>query len=179
VRVLGFIFLLLLTVACILVKERLPPRKGAFFIPSAFTQLSYVFTTAGLFLTVWGLYTPFYYIATYGLEHGMSTQLAYYTVAILNSTSFFGRVIPGFLADKFGVFNIVIQVAISTSILEFCWIATSSNAGIIAFAAVYGFCSGAVISLFGTCTAVVTPMPSQIGTYMVGFNVLLGIGSAN
>lgn len=166
VRVTGFLILGLLAIACIGIKERLPPRRGAILLPSAFLNLPYTFTVVGLFFMFWGLYTPFFYITTYAQQHGMSTSLAYYMVAVLNAASFFGRVLPGILADKLGKFNVIIIVGVSTAILEFCWIKTHNNAGIIAFTAVFGFTSGAVISLLSAVVAETAPNMSSLGTYI-------------
>ncbi|KAH2978750.1 hypothetical protein KXW58_004422 [Aspergillus fumigatus] len=54
VRVVGFIVLGLLSIACALVRERLPPRKGQLFLPRAFLQPSYSFLVA-VFLSFWGM----------------------------------------------------------------------------------------------------------------------------
>lgn len=53
-------------------------------------------------MVVLGLWTPYFYIATYGLEHGMSTSLANYLFALINAGPFLGRVSGGFLAGSIG-----------------------------------------------------------------------------
>jgi len=94
-----------------------------------------------------GLFTPFFYLPTFAVEHGMSVQLAAYLVAILNGASFLGRVVPGILADKIGPLNMLFAAGASTGILIFVWQAITTNAGIIVFSVLFGFCSGAIISL--------------------------------
>ncbi len=96
----------------------------------------------------------------------MSTQLALYLAAILNATSLFGRVIPGVLSNKIGPFNIFAAAALSTGILIFCMQKVESNASIIVFACVYGFCSGANVSGLSVVLSQTTKDARNIGTYM-------------
>ena len=78
----------------------------------------------------------------------MSTDLAQYMVAILNAASLFGRTIPGYLADKIGRFNMmVIMTAFTAIIILALWIPATANAPIIVFAVLFGFGSGAFVSL--------------------------------
>ncbi|KAF7863218.1 hypothetical protein EAF04_007300 [Stromatinia cepivora] len=180
VRIIGFIMLAVLGISCTAIRARLPPRKKSFFLPSAFKELPYVTLLISAFLMILGVFIPIFYLPTYAVEYGMSTELASYLVAILNGASFFGRVIPGVLADKVGRLNMFCVVGISTGILVFCWQSITSNAGIIVFAAIYGFCSGAIVSLVTVCFATVPKNPQNIGTYMgmgmavTGFAALIG-----
>ena len=166
VRILGFLMLSLLLPACLVVRARLPPRSGTFFLPKAFTEPLYVSIVASVFFMFLGLFTPFFYLPTYAVERGMSTQLASNIVSILNGASFFGRVLPGILADKIGPLNMVFVAAASTGLLIFCLQAMTTNAAIIAFSALYGFCSGAIISLMSAAVASVPKNPQNIGTYI-------------
>ncbi|KAH8714096.1 putative monocarboxylate permease [Phaeosphaeriaceae sp. PMI808] len=86
----------------------------------------------------------------------MSTDLVQYLVPILNAGSFFGRLSSGFLGDRVGRYNIFIFVSSMTGIwiLAF-WLPFATNATLIAFAALFGFFSGAYVSL-------ITPMIMQI-----------------
>ncbi|CAD6454327.1 5265c8df-1c99-438b-a585-f04aab271371 [Sclerotinia trifoliorum] len=180
VRILGFIMLAVLGISCTAIRSRLPPRKKSFFLPSAFKELPYITLLISAFLMILGVFIPIFYLPTYAVEYGMSTELASYLVAILNGASFFGRVIPGVLADKVGRLNMFCAVGISTGILVFCWQSITSNAGIIVFAAIYGFCSGAIVSLVTVCFTTIPKNPQNIGTYMgmgmavIGFAALIG-----
>ncbi|OJZ83018.1 hypothetical protein ASPFODRAFT_83516 [Aspergillus luchuensis CBS 106.47] len=166
VRIVGFIILALLIIAMSTLRERLPSRKGPFLVPSAFTNLNFVGTTIALFFMIWGMFTPFFYIEIFATYKGMGATLATYMLPILNAASIFGRLLPGFIADKFGPFTTLFISATVTSVLLFSWIAVSSNAGIIVFSIFYGSCSGAIISLMSPCIAKITPEPQLIGTYL-------------
>ena len=173
VRIIGFIILALVLVAMALIRPRLPPRHGQIIILSAFKDFSYTSLVIALFLLLWGMYTPFFYLTEYAIAHGMSQNLASYMLAILNAASFFGRVLPGLLADFAGNFNTLLCSGSVTGILLLCWIACKHNAAIIVYAALYGFFSGAIISLMTPCIASRAPTPRHIGTYIgMGMTVI-------
>ena len=68
-----------------------------------------------------------------------------------------GRVIPGYLADKLGYFNVMTTVSVLTGISVAClWIPFDyhrSHTGIIIFSLAYGLFSGAYVSLMMPCAA--------------------------
>ncbi|KAH8591281.1 major facilitator superfamily domain-containing protein, partial [Bisporella sp. PMI_857] len=180
IRVLGFLMLGLMIPACLAIRARLPPRNGTFFLLEAFKLKLYVAIIVAAFFLLIGLFTPFFYIPTYAVQHGMSSQLAAYLSSILNGASFAGRVIPGILADRLGALNMLMVAGISSGILIFCWQSITTNAGIIVFSLLYGFFSGAIVSLMNFALANTTPNPQNIGTYMgmgmacISFAVLIG-----
>lgn len=167
VRINGFIVLFMLSIAVVTIRARLPPRKGRqVLLPSAFKKPTYTLFVVAVFFILWGLFTPFFYITQYATEKGMSTNLASYLISMLNAASVFGRLLPGLVADKFGRFNILFLAAACTGILLFCWLAVKSSAAIIVFSVLYGFFSGAIVSLMSPCVAFLTPDPRNIGTYL-------------
>ena len=173
IRIVGFIMMVLLGFASLAIKARLPPRQSQFFLPAAFADIRFNVLCAAGFLMLMGLFTPFFYLPTFAIAHGMSTRLAFYLPSILNALSFFGRVIPGVLADKFGPLNFLLCAGLCTGILIICWIKTTTNASILVFAVLYGFCSGAQVSLMPVSLSRMTNDPRDIGTYMgMGYMVL-------
>ncbi|KAL2835830.1 major facilitator superfamily domain-containing protein [Aspergillus pseudoustus] len=167
VRAVGFAILGLLAVACALVKERLPPRRGKLFLPRAFLQPSFTTLTAAIFFSFWGMWIPYFFIVSFAIEKvHMSGDLAFYTLSITNGASLFGRIIPGFLADRFGRLRMLVCVYATNAIVLLCWLRVSSSAGLLVWVAFFGFTSGAIISLYPASVAQVTPSPQQIGTYM-------------
>ncbi|KAL2060368.1 hypothetical protein VTL71DRAFT_9763 [Oculimacula yallundae] len=166
VRILGFIIVALMIPAAAAIRPRLPPRKNNFFLPEAFKNPQYSVLIASTFLMMMGMFMPFFYLPTFAVAQGMKTQLAGNLLAILNGASFFGRVIPGVLGDKLGRLNALCAAGLSTGILVLCMQRLGSNASIIVFAVLYGFCSGAIISGMAVCLAQITPDPREIGTYM-------------
>jgi MFS family permease len=166
VRISGFIMLALIGPASAAIKARLPPRKGTFFLPKAFKNPQFLGVVGSTILMMFGMFMPFFYLPTFAMANGMSTDLASYIVAILNAASFFGRVIPGVLGDKLGRYNAFSAAALSSGILLLCMQWLNSSASIIVFSALYGFCSGAIVSGMSVVLAQVPKDPREIGTYM-------------
>ncbi len=166
IRILGFLMLAILIPAAFAIRARLPPRKGKFFLFHAFKEPQYVSLIGSVFLMILGVFMPFFYLPTFAISKGMSTQLASYIVAILNGASFFGRIIPGVLGDKLGRLNALSAAGLSTGLLILCMQALKNNTGIIVFSAFYGFCSGAIVSGMTTCLSQIPKNPGDIGTYM-------------
>lgn len=176
VRIVGFGVLLFLSIACVLVKERLKPRPGSFFIVRAFLQPSYSALVAGIFFLLWGMFMPFFFITDYAIEVvRMGSSMAFYLLAILNATSLFGRVSTGILADKLGWLNLLSFIGFVNAVLLFCWPSADTNAGLIVWTAVFGFFSGAIYALFPASLASITPEPRMIGTYIGQAIAVLGV----
>jgi MFS family permease len=103
----------------------------------------------------------------------MSESLSFYLISIVNAASVVGRILPGFLADRYGVFNVqvVATLIMAISVLAY-WTPSNNNAAIITFAIFYGFVSGAFISLFAVCLGMISPIKKIGGRFglMSGFN---------
>lgn len=85
-----------------------------------------------------------------------------------------GRIFPAYLADRAGYFNVttIISMLSAVTLLGFLLplevITTSTHAQIIAFAALYGFWSGAFISMLLPCVArlgSVATLGQRFGTF--------------
>lgn len=95
-RVLGFMFLVTMVIPIACMRARVLPAKtrslldlGAFLIPAYSLQI------AGFFIGFMGLYMPFFYAQLYALQNKITNEnLAFYLIAIMNSTSVFGRIVP-------------------------------------------------------------------------------------
>lgn len=164
-------------------KMRLPPPKKARALlePGAFRELPFTVFSFGLFFAFIGLYFPFFYATIYGSRIvGLSENTAFYLLPILNAASAFGRIIPGLLADKFGSLNLIVPCAFSAAILIFAWLAISNTGGFVVFCILYGFFSGAIVSLPPTIVARLSPDLQRVGTRMgmcftfAGFGLLIG-----
>lgn len=161
-RVCAFLILGLLIFANLTIVARLPPSSAPlplkdFFKP--FSERAYLFTVASAFLYFFGLFVPIDYIASQAIELGMSSELAQYLIPILNAASLFGRVFPGFAADKIGAYNSQTAMAFFSGIIVLAlWLPASGNAALIVFAALYGFGSGAFVTLCPALIAQISPI---------------------
>jgi len=89
----------------------------------------------------------------------MSQSLAQYLPSILNAASIFGRIVPGIVADKMGRFNVmIITCGFSAIIVLALWLPAKANAPIIIFSVLYGFSSGAFVSLGPALIAQISPI---------------------
>ncbi|CAG8131062.1 unnamed protein product [Penicillium nalgiovense] len=118
-----------------------------------------------MFIIYFGMFAPFFYTTSYAVKKGFSTSLAFYTVSIVNGASFFGRVLPGIVADKYGKFNCCIVATIASGIIAMCWTKVTSVAGLVIWSAAYGFACGGILSLQQACAAQVAT-PSTLGLAM-------------
>ncbi|KAJ5910475.1 hypothetical protein N7504_005118 [Penicillium tannophilum] len=132
-----------------------------------FRQPSMQLLCLAMFITYFGMFAPFFYTTSYAVAKGFSTTLAFYTVSIVNGASFFGRIIPGILADRFGRFNCCIVSTLSAGVIAFCWTSVDSVAGLVIWCAAYGFASGGILSLQQACAAQVAT-PSTFGLAIGG-----------
>lgn len=185
-RVVGFITLLLLIIANLFIKSRLPPRPATKenIMPDfrIFRDPVFALTTAGVFFVEWGLFLPLTYIASYAISHGIESNLAYSLIAVLNAGSCFGRYLPGFLADKIGRFNcMVLTIFLCLVSSAVFWLpADGSLPLIIIYCLVFGFASGSGISLTPVCVGQLCKV-EHYGRYyatcytVVSFSCLTGI----
>lgn len=96
----------------------------------------------------------------------------------MNAASIFGQVIPGLIADVIGDPILMVGIfTLITTVLVFCWITIrTSITGLFIFCALYGFCSGAFVSLSTPATASLAPNLGGIGTRLGFYNGILGLG---
>jgi len=178
-RVITFINLFTLSISILIMQTRPPLAKKprALIDLSAFRSLIFIIFSVGLFLTLLGLYIPFFYVIIYAERIlNIDKNLSFYVLVILNAASLFGRIIPGLVADHLGALNVTIACTLISSILTYAWIAVHNLLGLIIFCILYGFSSGAVISLPATVVAGFAPDFQLIGTWMGMCYSLAGLG---
>lgn len=97
--------------------------------------------SVGFAIATLGLFVPVFYVSSYAIDHGVSPQMPFYLLAALNGASLFGRVIPSYLADRYGHYNVAIIATLASAVAGFCWAATSLG-GLVVLSLLYGFASG-------------------------------------
>lgn len=161
-RVCAFITLALLSIAVIVLRPTSARRQSRFILLDAFTKPTYSLLVLAVFFTILGIFTPYFYLASYGVAHGMSTNLANYLFALINAGSFVGRVGAGMLSTRLGQFNVIAFAALMSSVLIFCWLATTSSAGLIVLTLFIGGTTGAVIAIMMSTFAHCADHPSKV-----------------
>lgn len=169
VRVIGFVMLGTMSLTVPFFRARTLPRKrGPLVEWAAFTELPYLLFSISMYLTFWGLYFAFYYIGSFTRDAlGASQQTSIKVLMVMNGVGAPGRLIPGFVADRyFGPLNAFLPFVLMSSVLLYCWAAVSSVGASYAFAVVYGFFAAGIQSLFLATLSSLTTDPSKTGVRM-------------
>ncbi|OLN89249.1 Riboflavin transporter MCH5-like protein 20 [Colletotrichum chlorophyti] len=155
IRTVGFICIAMSVLACTLLKKRLPPNKkaGANIDLMALREAKFGLTTLAIFLIEFSVFIPYTYICSYAIHSGIELQKALLLNALLNAGAVPGRALPGYVADRFGTFNVMCTTALVCATIIFAlWLtANGGEAATTAFAVLFGFWSGAAISLTPVC----------------------------
>lgn len=165
-RAIGYIMLGTLAIAVALLRTRVPPTvQSSYFAVGALREPPFALFSLAMLLGFTGLLIPFYYISSYGTDKaGMSSDLAFYLIPIMNAGGVLGRLLPNYLADHAGPLNIMISFTSVCFLLAFVWPAIHSPAGTIAFAVLYGIGSGSYVGLPAAAVASITPDLRHVGT---------------
>ncbi|OAA74049.1 Major facilitator superfamily domain, general substrate transporter [Cordyceps fumosorosea ARSEF 2679] len=108
----------------------------------------YLVACLSFFVNFLGLYVFYYYISLYATEvAGTDPHLAGYLLAILNAGSFFGRLLPSWLAGRWGLMNVQIVFGLISGALALALLGIRTTGGVVAFTAVYGFVSAPYVAL--------------------------------
>ncbi|CEH16493.1 Monocarboxylate transporter [Ceraceosorus bombacis] len=157
VRACAFIALGCLTFSCLTMKTRLPlrPQPMSSFLKfidvGGFKDIRFCLATASAFCVFYGLFNPFFFIQQYA-------QLQGYLLPIINACGIPARIIPGIMADRVGVLNMLVPLITASGVLVLAlWLPSKGQGAIIAFAALYGLLSGGFVSLLPAYIARISP----------------------
>ncbi|TVY73204.1 Fujikurins efflux protein [Lachnellula suecica] len=186
IRTAAFIILGLQIIAILTIRPRtkpVPKKMPVGRLGAPFLELNFVLLLLGVGVLTYGIFTPIVYLAVQGFQEAhMSEEMSQYLIAIFNAAritltsippSLFGRLISGYFADKIGKWNMfIIACAVSGIAIFALWIPAKHSSIAIGFAIMFGFTSGAFMSLSSVLPIAVSPLP-EIG-YRMGL-VLLAI----
>lgn len=108
---------------------------------------AYLWSIMGAFFTNLGAYVPLFYLQLFAADHGVDVRITTYCLAMLNAGSIVGRLLPTFLADRLGVYNMLLPAIGMCAALIFAVFGATNPAGVVLVAVLFGFASGAYISL--------------------------------
>uniref|UniRef100_A0A0B7KQ44 Major facilitator superfamily (MFS) profile domain-containing protein n=1 Tax=Bionectria ochroleuca TaxID=29856 RepID=A0A0B7KQ44_BIOOC len=156
IRVVGLMCAVFCVLACILCRKRLPHNKqaGAAIDFKALTEAKYATTTVAVFLVEFAVFIPYTYISSYAIHMGMTPRDAYLLNAFVNAGAVPGRALPGYVADRLGTFNVMcITATVCAVFMLGMWLPIDylNVTAINIFAVLFGFWSGAEISLTPVC----------------------------
>ncbi|KAH6877104.1 major facilitator superfamily domain-containing protein [Thelonectria olida] len=184
IRIIALICAVSGVVASCLLCKRLPPNKkaGSSIDLKALSDVKYATTTAAVFLIEFAVFIPYSYISSYAIAYGFKPKDAYLLNALLNVGAVPGRALPGYVADRFGAFNTTCVTALTCAvvILALWQTAGGNEAMTTSFTVLFGFWSGAAISLTPVCIGQVCKIEDygkRSGTsfFIASFGALTGI----
>lgn len=187
IRCVGLICLAVLVTAIALMKPRLERTEFQFKFENmidfkSLSDMRFVWLTLANFLGELAVVNGVTFLTSYALAQGKSETLSYTLLTILNTMGMLGRWLPGVVADQVGRFNTLIVICIMAFATIFIiWLPFGHSTGaLITFAALHGFCNGAVLSLAPVCCGQICKAKDygkRYGTmfFCTSFGVLLGV----
>lgn len=154
------------------------PRKRKVIDLTHFKDKLYLIACLSFFVNFLGLYVFYYYISLYATEvAGTDQSLANYLLAILNAGSFLGRLIPNWIAGRYGLMNVQIIFGVISSALAFALLGIKTTGGVVAFTVVYGFVSAPYVSLPIPIVTSLSPDKSVWATRLGMSFAIIGLGA--
>ncbi|KAF8636191.1 hypothetical protein AX17_003679 [Amanita inopinata Kibby_2008] len=165
VRVCGLSSTALCLVATLSVTCLPSPKKSTpIFDVKSIMDAKFAFLAAGSCLVALGLFIPFFYIVDYAKLLSTSPQTSFLILAAMNAGGVFGRVVPAYISDTIGRFNLLAPSAFVSGLsCLVLWLFARNSTLLYIFAVTYGFFSGAFISVVTPCVAQISAS-HEIGT---------------
>ncbi|CAA7262211.1 unnamed protein product [Cyclocybe aegerita] len=187
VRVSAFMVLVMMLAANVLMtsKKKLGSKNTTeetpkFNIKGIMHDLPFITSIICLFFGNWGIFFPYFYIQLFAIVHGLNRTTVFYLIAILNASAILGRILPNMLADRLGPNTVIVPTVTSCAVLVYGLLGISTILGMIIFVILYGFMSGAALSLSPPCFAALARHPSEVGVRfgiafsLAAFGALIG-----
>ncbi|KAG0676985.1 gamma-tubulin [Pichia californica] len=148
----------------------------------SFKDLNFMTLTGALCLNEFSLLMVSTYIPSYALSQGFSEGYSLIALTIYNAAGVIGRMVPAFLSDKYGNFNLMIVMSAMMSLtIWILWLPFGHNLGVFtAFTIIYGFAVAGTLSLTPLCTSAISK-PKDFGKrygtayFFVGFCNLISL----
>ncbi|OUM55463.1 hypothetical protein BVG19_g5004 [[Candida] boidinii] len=127
-----------------------------------FLEPKFLFCTLGAALSELSLVCSMTYFASYAIFVGQSENSAFILLTLINAVGIIGRYSTGVIADKIGVFNVMVVMIFGVGFCDIViWLGicstTKSTGALYAYAIIFGFFSSAVLSLTPACCGAISP----------------------
>lgn len=166
VRIMSFIVAAILVLPLAVSRQRLPAKKRNTLIDfKALVEIDFGLYCLGIVLAFLGFFIPYTFVESWAIATHLDTEglPPYYLLAIMNGASTFGRLIPNYASDRLGPLNVQLPCSIIAGILVLTWIPADSLGSAVTIATLYGFFSGALVSILPTAIASMTTDLCELG----------------
>lgn len=85
---------------------------------------------------------------------------------VLNGIGILGRLVPNYLADRYGAINLFVPTAVVAGACTLAWMGVTTPGGLYAWTVFYGLAGGGIQSLFPAGLSSLTTDPRRAGTRM-------------
>ncbi|KAF8172804.1 major facilitator superfamily domain-containing protein [Mycena galopus ATCC 62051] len=182
IRAMGF-----MSLGCFIIRNALicTPRKptertnepSSIAPPAPIWDLPYILILISGFVWSLGANTPNFYIQLYASTKDINQTLVYDSFAILSFGSIFGRILPGWMADRRGAANVFVPSLVALGLMCFAMLGCNNASGLVIFALIYGYFFGTIISIYLPMIRDLTPDGTNMGTRRMGYALSpIGIG---
>ncbi|CAA7266083.1 unnamed protein product [Cyclocybe aegerita] len=138
-------------------------KPAPYFDLKTIADVPFALLAAGSCFVALGLFIPFFYVVEHARHLGVSEHMCFYVLAVMNAGGVLGRIAPAYLSDSIGRYNLLTPAAFLSGLACLTlWLNAHTLATLMAFSAVYGFFSGAFISLVNPCVVQISEI-GQIG----------------
>ena len=150
VRAIAFINLgLCVIILLILCREpgRRAPKARMYIDPRGFKERTFGLFAIGLLFQFLAYYIPSFYIPSNATSRlGTTKEFAFYLLAISNTGSFFGRILPYILGSRVKPIQVLVFWDAPGVVVLFAWIGVTTTAGFVVWCICWGFISGVLVT---------------------------------
>ncbi|RDB22890.1 Riboflavin transporter MCH5 [Hypsizygus marmoreus] len=149
-RIIGFVICFTLGIANLTLRRRIPVKniEGGLFNLRGFRSYPFTIYCIATLAAFLGVYTLLTFIDSSAISVGVSADFSFYLVSIANASTGIGRILTALVVDKTGAVNIIVPMTLATTLTTYLWPLAHTRNTLIAVAALYGFTSGAYVSVF-------------------------------
>ncbi|KAJ7818785.1 MFS general substrate transporter [Mycena olivaceomarginata] len=181
VRGSGYVVLACLVLGNLMMRTRPRAARGVPDIKSFFKDGAYLWTILGTLLSTSGIFLPVIYIQLYAVQHSVGSDIAFYSIAIMNGAGGFGRIFGNYFADFYGPFALQTACTFATAATIWAVLGIHSTGTLAVVSTLYGMFSGAWLGLSISLLASLARNPDEVGA-RTGIALALGsfgcLGSA-
>ncbi|KAF5354879.1 hypothetical protein D9756_005680 [Leucocoprinus leucothites] len=162
----GFMTILLI-VACILMRPRLPPSEKHANVADCLKRFSrdwaYIALIIGFTCFALGFFFPMFYLQLAAITHGLNETFAFYSLVILNGCGFIARILCGIIARKVSVINLAIGSAVVCGCITFAFVDIGSPASVVLVGVFYGSSAGIYAGTMAALVSLLTDNEAELG----------------